>query len=238
MTRSFTEAEWAHVQRCLQDEPVGPAATRLKCLLELLVTSGVRLEELAKARWGNLRLETLPELPPTWVLSVTGKRNKRRDVPLADAVVELLLEHAESFREAEEEGGWAEAERPLIYAMEGSVPQWGLVDGKVGQTAVTDEGGGALSGAGIYALLKRFFGRAAASAGSAGLEAGRFEAASTHWMRHTFARQSLVDGAPLEVVSELMGHASIDTTSIYSSQELARKIHAVSLKRPRSAALG
>ena len=64
-----------------------------------------------------------------------------------------------------------------------------------------------------------------------GWKAGRVEAASTHWMRHTFARQSLVDGAQLEVVSKLTGHASIDTTSIYSTQELARKIGAVRLKR-------
>jgi site-specific recombinase XerD len=40
-------------------------------------------------------------------------------------------------------------------------------------------------------------------------------------------RQALVDGVPIEVVSELAGHASIDTTSIYSTQELARKIRAV-----------
>ncbi len=238
VTRSFSEAEWAHVKRCIQDEPAGPAHLRLECLLELLVTSGVRLEELAQARWGNLRLETLPELPPTWVLSVTGKRNKTRDVPLSDYVVETLREHGASFAAAEEEGGWAESDRPLIYALEGSVPHWGLVDGRLRQVSVAEEGGGALSGAGIYAVLKRFFGRAAASAGAAGLEAGRFEAASTHWMRHTFARQSLVDGAPLEVVSELMGHASIDTTSIYSTQELARKIGAVRLKRSRRASLG
>jgi len=32
---------------------------------------------------------------------------------------------------------------------------------------------------------------------------------------------------PFEVVRELAGHASIDTTSIYSTQELARKIKAV-----------
>lgn len=51
------------------------------------------------------------------------------------------------------------------------------------------------------------------------------------------ARQSLVDGAPLEVVSELMGHASIDTTSIYSTQELARKIGAMRLKPARGASL-
>ena len=42
VTRSFTEAEWEHVQRCVADEPAGRARTRLKCLLELLVTSGVR----------------------------------------------------------------------------------------------------------------------------------------------------------------------------------------------------
>jgi site-specific recombinase XerD len=231
VTRSFSEAEWAHLQRCVQDEPAGLARTRLKCLLELLVTSGVRLDELAKARWGNLRLETLPDLPPTWVLSVTGKRNKTRDVPLADEVVEFLREHAEDFRESE--GERADSDRPLIFALEGSVAQWGLVDGRVRQVAVTEEGGGALSSAGIYAMLKRFFGRAAETAGESGLEEGRFRAASTHWMRHTFARQSLVDGAPLEVVSELMGHASIDTTSIYSTQELARKIGAVRLKRQR-----
>jgi site-specific recombinase XerD len=46
-------------------------------------------------------------------------------------------------------------------------------------------------------------------------------------MRHTFVRQALVDGVSIEVVSELAGHASIDTTSIYSTQELARKIKAV-----------
>ena len=46
-------------------------------------------------------------------------------------------------------------------------------------------------------------------------------------MRHTFVRQALVAGMPIEVASELAGHASIDTTSIYSTQELARKIKAV-----------
>jgi site-specific recombinase XerD len=46
-------------------------------------------------------------------------------------------------------------------------------------------------------------------------------------MRHKFVRQAPVDRVLIEVVSELAGHASIDTTSIYSTQELARKIRAV-----------
>jgi site-specific recombinase XerD len=91
--------------------------------------------------------------------------------------------------------------------------------------------GTALSAAGIYAVLKRFFRQAAKSAEAVGLDALRFEKASTHWMRHTFVRQALVDGVPIEVA----GHASIGTTSIYSTQELARKIKAVQGMRRRIA---
>ena len=94
-----------------------------------------------------------------------------------------------------------------------------------------------LSAAGIYAVLKRFFRQAAKSAEVVGLDSRRFEKASTHWMRHTFVRQALVDGVPIEVASELAGHASIDTTSIYSMQELARKIKAVAGMRRKVLAL-
>jgi len=94
-----------------------------------------------------------------------------------------------------------------------------------------------LSAAGTYAVLKRFFRQAAKSAEVVGLDSRRFEKASTHWMRHTFVRQALVDGVPIEVASELAGHASIDTTSIYSMQELARKIKAVQGMRRKVLAL-
>ena len=93
--------------------------------------------------------------------------------------------------------------------------------------------GSALSAAGIYAVLKRFFSRVAKTAAEAGLDPLRLEKASTHWMRHTFVRQALVDGVPIEVVSDLAGHASIDTTSIYATQELARKMKAVQGMRRR-----
>ena len=63
------------------------------------------------------------------------------------------------------------------------VPPWGLDAGPVRQVAVAGESGDALSASCIYAMLKRFFVRAAATAGEAGLVASRFEAAATHWMR-------------------------------------------------------
>ena len=76
-------------------------------------------------------------------------------------------------------------------------------------------------------MVKRLLKGAAKTTGAAGLGALRFAQASTHWMRHTLVRQALVDGVPIEVVSELAGHARIATTSIYASQELARKIEAI-----------
>jgi site-specific recombinase XerD len=85
--RSFTEAEWAHVLQCLDQVAVGPERLRLKCILELLVTSGIRLDELAKARLWPIAPEALPDLPQTWMLTVTGKRNKTREVPLNPDVV-------------------------------------------------------------------------------------------------------------------------------------------------------
>ncbi len=231
--RSFTEAEWAHVLKCLDAMPAGPESVRLKCILELLVTSGIRLEELASAKHGDMRVESLPDLPDTWVLSVTGKRNKTRDVPLTDDVVRLLATHGKEFMVEDKHSNDTNA-LPLIRTLHASVEQWGRGDdGALEKRALSESLGAALSASGIYGVLKRFFAQVAKTADGAGLDSRRFEKASTHWMRHTFVRQALVDGVPIEVVSELAGHASIDTTSIYSTQELARKIKAVQGMRRR-----
>ena len=237
--RSFTEAEWQHVLRTLDDLPDSPERVRLKCILELLVSSGLRLDELASARHSHLRREHLPELPDlpdAWILTVTGKRNKTREVPLTEDVVRLLASHGREFMK-EDQRSRETNDLPLIRTLHASVAQWGRVQtggrqGELMATPLSDTVGTALSAAGIYAVVKRFFAQAAQTAGAAGLEPERFLRASTHWMRHTFVRQALVDGVPIEVVSELAGHASIDTTSIYSTQELARKVRAVnSMKR-------
>ena len=227
ITRSFTEKEWQHVLGCLDALPVGPERLRLKCILELLVTSGIRLDELATARHRNLRQETLPDLPQTWILTVTGKRNKTREIPLNADVVHLLALHGGDFRE-EDQKSTDPGNIPLIRTLHASVAQWGRGEGGAFEVGpVSDKPGSALSAAGIYAVLKRFFKHAAKSAQESGLDPRRFEKASTHWMRHTFVRQALVDGVPIEVASNMAGHASLTTTSIYSTQELARKIKAV-----------
>lgn len=93
--------------------------------------------------------------------------------------------------------------------------------------ARSENAGKALLAAGIYAVLKRFVRLAATTAEAVRVDARRFEKASTHRMRHAFVRQASVDSMPIEVASELAGHASMDRTLIYFTQELARKTKAV-----------
>lgn len=121
--RSFTEAEWSHVLNCLDVLPVGAERLRLKCILELLVTSGIRLEELAKARHKDLRIEALADLPQTWILTVTGKRNKTREVPLNPEIVKLLALHGAQFMR-EDKLSSDRANLPLIRTLHASVPRW------------------------------------------------------------------------------------------------------------------
>ncbi len=74
-----------------------------------------------------------------------------------------------------------------------------------------------LSRVGLWHLVK-------VNAGLAGLP----DSISPHTLRHSFATHLLAGGADLRVVQEMLGHASIATTQIYTRVELSRlrEVHA------------
>jgi len=231
LTRSLTRAEWDYLTKFARSQPESDEQRRDVLLLELLSSTGLRLDELANATTEALEQVEVDESDDSaWILHVVGKRQRERMVLIHDDVRALIDEH---HRDQERRQIVLPPFPALVGALHVAPPRWKESDGEV--RLVHAEQRQALSGSGIYRALKRLFGRAAAAAGGE-VDGRRLEAASTHWLRHTFARQQLREGAPLEVVQEALGHASLATTGVYATSERSRIIR--ELKRARESRLG
>ena len=148
-------------------------ALRMRCLIEMLYATGLRVSELIAL---PLSAATTRER----FLVVRGKGDKDRLVPLN----EPAREAARAWLVALCESG-AAASRWLFPA-----------EGESGH------------------LTRQAFGRdLKVLAGAAGLSASSL---SPHVLRHAFASHLLQNGADLRVVQELLGHADIATTQIYT----------------------
>jgi integrase/recombinase XerD len=101
---------------------------------------------------------------------------------------------------------YLEHERPELVSGAKTPPMWLLLSRR----------GRALRREAIWELVKRYVARVGGPA-----------SASPHTMRHSFATHMLSGGADLRQVQELLGHASIATTQIYThvDQTRLKKVH-------------
>jgi integrase/recombinase XerD len=84
--------------------------------------------------------------------------------------------------------------------------------------------GGALTRAGAFLILRRL-------AGKAGLEPGRVH---PHLLRHSFATHLLEGGADLRSVQEMLGHADLATTELYTQVTDRRRREAYFAAHPHA----
>jgi integrase/recombinase XerC len=159
-------------------------------VLGLLYGSGLRISEAL-----SLKRKEVPAPGAGDVITVTGKGNKRRMVPVLRAVLELVADYVALCPAA------LPADGPLFIGAKG-----GPLSPRIVQLAM--------------ARLRGVLGLA--------------ETATPHALRHSFATHLLARGGDLRAIQELLGHASLSTTQVYTAVDGERLLEVYRNTHPRA----
>ena len=176
------------VDKYLSFDSESELALRDRAMAELFYSSGLRLAELAAVDVSDID-------PHSKLLTVTGKGNKTRTVPVGRVALEAI-EH------------WLQV-RPAT--------------GDESAALFTSSRGGRISVRNIQARLKL-----------QGRKAGMHQDVHPHMLRHSFASHMLESSGDLRAVQELLGHANISTTQIYTHLDFQHLAKVYDAAHPRA----
>jgi integrase len=185
-----------------------------RAALLLLGDGGLRREEAASAM--RTKFKSVAGTPDLWELNVLGKRNKWRIVFLPSRVADAIASH---WRDRGDRFDYGMEETPLLSPV--SIPKTKASDDKFGSgksAGFTPDG--------LYGAIKSVLSRIASDHD---LELEEWEReilriAGPHAFRHTFGTQAAAGNVPLDVLQRVLGHASLQTTTIYVQAEKKRSI--------------
>jgi integrase len=167
-----------------------------------------------------------------WELTIVGKGQRERTVPVSAATLGALRAHwadrRKAFDEVEGKGvpngpllapviiPWTDASRRRHRNGQaggnGSEGNGGGAQPRV-QTGLTEVG---YTADGLNRLIGRMLNELVETMEALSLdERMRLGQANAHAFRHTFGTQSVADEVPVDVVQKVLGHASLQTTTIY-----------------------
>jgi integrase/recombinase XerD len=209
----------------LLGEPKGtePAALRDRALLEVMYACGLRVSETIGLELADIDLEER-------VLRARGKGSKERLVPVGRQAVAALAAYCGRGRPVLLAGGVRRSELADTAAggtRRDSAPPppqtlpW--ASGNVASRLFLNRRGSALTRQGLYKIIQ-------GHARGAGLE----EKMSPHTLRHTFATHLLAGGCDLRSLQEMLGHADLATTQVYTHLSAERLKDAYFSAHPRA----
>lgn len=211
-------------QAIVDSEPRLKTQLRLARAAVLLIgTAGLRRAEAATSQRGKL-VRIASSKVGLWELQVLGKRQKWRTVFIDERTVEALRDHWQD-RGEDFERGKGFLLSPLV------IPKTDPAFEK----HMRDADGDGIVGRGFAVdALGRLITRSLKwIADSPTIAISEFERAllrtrGVHDLRHTFGTVAAGKGLPLDVLQRVMGHASLQTTSIYVQAERKRSIEEMS----------
>lgn len=166
-----------------------PLAIRDKAIMELFYSSGLRLSELANLRWEQLDLVS-------GMVTVTGKGNKTRMVPVGRMASAALLEWRKN------QGVYTSFDQPFVFVSQRGTP----IAVRTIQTRI------------------RHWAK----------HQGIPQNIHPHLLRHSFASHMLESSGDLRAVQELLGHADISTTQIYTHLDFQHLAKVYDKAHPRA----
>ena len=187
-------------------QPAGtePRALRDRALLEVMYACGLRASEAIGLELSDVDLEE-------GVLRARGKGSKERLVPIGRQAMAALRTYCQRGRPALLAG----ALKPGI----GGTAGRGVESARL----FLNRRGSGLTRQGLYKIVQ-------GHARSAGLEAKM----SPHTLRHTFATHLLAGGCDLRSLQEMLGHADLSTTQVYTHLSAERLKDAYFSAHPRA----
>jgi len=190
--------------------PARPLELRDRAMFELAYSCGLRAEELVSLSGADIDYDGEQ-------LRVEGKGRKTRFVPVGEpamAAVRVYVEHGRG-KLAEQAVGAARASAAGASARTVELSELdALFLSKSGRPLGTGD---------VRRRLRTWTARV-----------GIGEGASPHALRHSFATHLLDGGADLRSIQELLGHASVSSTQIYTRVESARLRSAYARSHPRA----
>jgi integrase/recombinase XerD len=187
---------------------------RDRALLEFLYGTGARISEAVGAAVDDLDLRD-------GVAVLRGKGGKTRLVPVGsyarDALDAYLVRGRPSLAGAVRSGFGG-----------GPARQSGTAGPNTRGRLFLNARGGVLSRQSAWTILRK-------AAGRAGLPVDGPHGVSPHTLRHSYATHLLDGGADIRVVQELLGHASVTTTQVYTlvTVDKLREVYATAHPRAR-----
>lgn len=227
--RSFTDQALKAIRETLYGMPDGPGRRRLRAAILLMQTTGLRRAEVANITWGHMEKVRLGnQESDVWAIRFNGKGGRERVVPINPVTYEALEAHYKDRLGCLSR--YAKVEKSMCPLL--SILDERFASGSEGTTGDMASNAmrkandtGALSAQRLHGVLKAFFKRVQ---GHEDAQGTNFAKASAHWLRHTFAHQTLqASGKDLPVVQQLLGHADISTTALYVKADMAARVQAV-----------